>query len=129
MTGEPDLGGRLVLIVEDDYYLATDAARALTGAGAQVLGPCSTEAEARAELQKQRPDAVLLDINLGPGPNFKLAETLKDQNIPFVFVTGYDQDVIPAEFSGIGRLEKPVQLRSMVGAVSELLRPAPKPLN
>ena len=33
MTGEPDLTGRCVLVVEDDYYLATDAARALRGGG------------------------------------------------------------------------------------------------
>lgn len=125
MTGEPDLGGRRVLVVEDDYYLATDAARALAGAGAEVAGPCATEAEARAEIQARRPDAVLLDINLGPGPTFKLAETLKDQGVPFVFVTGYDQEVIPPEFAGVGRLEKPVQLRQMVGAVAELLAPAP----
>jgi DNA-binding response OmpR family regulator len=84
MTGEPDLGGVRILVVGDDYYLATDAARALRGAGAEVLGPCSAEEEARDVLARQRPDAVLLDINLGPGPTFKLAETLKDNGIPFV---------------------------------------------
>jgi PAS domain S-box-containing protein len=121
MTGEPDLGGRRVLVVEDDYYLATDAARALAGAGAEVLGPCSTKEEARAELREQRPDAVLLDINLGFGPDFKLAEILKDRDIPFLFITGYDEDVIPAEFEGVGRLQKPVQLRRMIGALFDLL--------
>jgi uncharacterized lipoprotein YbaY len=44
----------------------------------------------------QRSDVVLVDISLGPGPSFKLAETLKDNGIPFAFATGYDQDVIPA---------------------------------
>jgi PAS domain S-box-containing protein len=121
MTGEPDLGGLRILVVEDDYYLATDAARALRGAGAEVLGPYPTEDEARDELAAQRPDAVLLDINLGPGPTFKLAEHLKDNGIPFVFVTGYDQNVIPAEFDNIERLEKPLQLRQLVGAVSKLV--------
>ena len=112
MTGEPDLTGCEVLVVEDDYFLATDAARALDGAGAKVLGPCSTESDARNEIAERRPDAVLLDINLGTGSSFKLAEALKDQGIPFVFVTGYDQDVIPTEFDGVPRLEKPVPLVS-----------------
>ena len=120
MTGEPDLTGRRVLVVEDDYYLATDAARALRGAGADVMGPCATEEDARAELDDQRPDAVVVDINLGPGPSFKLAETLKDLGIPFVFTTGYDAEIIPAEFEGIERLEKPLQLRQIVGAVAKL---------
>lgn len=121
MTGEPDLSGHRVLVVEDDYYLATDAARALLGAGAEVLGPCSSDEAARRALAEQRPDAVLLDINLGSGPSFKLAETLEDRGIPFVFITGYDQSVIPAEFDAVERLEKPVQLRQIVGALSKLL--------
>jgi hypothetical protein len=56
----------------------------------------------------------LVDISLGLGPSFKLAETLKDQGIPFVFVTGYDQTVIPEEFNDIERLEKPIQLWRIV---------------
>ncbi len=120
MTGGPDLAGRRVLVVEDDYYLATDAARALEGAGAEIVGPCASEEDARAELNEQRPDAVVVDINLGGGPSFKLAETLKDHGIPFVFTTGYDAEVIPAEFAGVERLEKPFQLRQIVGAVAKL---------
>lgn len=120
MTDGPDLAGRRVLVVEDDFYLATDAARALEGAGAEVVGPCANEAEARAALDERRPDAVVVDINLGAGPSFKLAETLKDRGIPFVFTTGYDAEVIPPEFAGIARLEKPLQLRQIVGAVAKV---------
>ncbi|MET7245165.1 PAS domain S-box protein [Methylobacterium sp. EM32] len=120
MTGGPDLTGRRVLVVEDDFYLATDAARALEGAGAEIIGPCANEEDARAELDERQPDAVVVDINLGPGPSFKLAETLKDRGIPFVFTTGYDAEVIPAEFAGVERLEKPFPLRQIVGAVAKL---------
>lgn len=120
MTGESDLTGRRVLVVEDDFYLATDTARALRGAGTEVIGPCATEADARAELAEQRPDAVVVDIDLGFGPSFKLAEHLKDSGIPFVFTTGYDADVIPAVFGGVIRLEKPLPLRHIVSAVARL---------
>lgn len=124
MSGAPNLGGHRVLVVEDDYFLATDAARALRGAGAQVTGICATEEAAGTELEGRRPDAAVLDINLGAGPSFKLAEALKDRHIPFIFVTGYDQEMIPEQFSDVERLEKPVQLRQIVGAVSKLLTPA-----
>ena len=123
MTGEADLTGLRVLVVEDDYYLASDTARALRGAGADVMGPCATEADARAALADRRPDAVVVDINLGPGPSFKLAETLEDNGIPFVFTTGYDPEVIPAEFESIERLQKPLQLRQIIGAVARLSSP------
>ncbi len=119
-TGEADLSGYRVLVIEDDWYLANDAARALQGAGAAVLGPCATEDAARNELEEQRPDAAVVDVNLGSGPSFKLAETLKAQGIPFVFTTGYDPEVIPAEFDRVERLQKPVQLRQLVSAVSKL---------
>ncbi|HEU4990404.1 MAG TPA: HWE histidine kinase domain-containing protein, partial [Gemmatimonadaceae bacterium] len=121
MSGEADLSGHRVLVVEDDFYLATDAARALEGAGAEVIGPCPDEASARAEIEERRPDAVLLDINLGTGPSFKLAEALKDKGIPFVFTTGYDPEAIPAEFDHIERLQKPMPLRQIVGAIATLV--------
>jgi two-component sensor histidine kinase len=121
MTGEADLSGHRVRVIEDDYYLATDTARALQGAGAAVLGPCPDEAAARDELADERPDVAVVDINLGSGPSFKLAETLKDRGIPFIFTTGYDPEVIPAEFDGVARLQKPIQLRQIVAAVSKLL--------
>jgi DNA-binding response OmpR family regulator len=124
MTGEVRLDGAVVLVVEDEFYIAADTARALQGAGADVVGPFRTEKAARSAVEEQRPDVVVVDINLGAGPSFKLAETLKDKGIPFVFVTGYDQQVIPDEFSDVQRLEKPVQLRRVVSAVSNLLNPA-----
>lgn len=122
MTGAPDLHGYHILIVEDEYYIATDTARALQGAGATVIGPCGNEMAAQAELAMQTPDAVVLDINLGHGASFKLAEHLQENGIPFVFVTGYDADIIPPDFAGVERLVKPLQLRQVVGAISRLLQ-------
>ena len=124
MTGEGELEGAVILIVEDEYYIAADTARALQSAGADVVGPFRTEKAARSAIDEQRPDAVVVDINLGTGPSFELAAVLRDRGIPFVFVTGYDQLVIPEAFSDVERLEKPVQLRRVVGAVSALLTPA-----
>lgn len=121
MTGEADLSGHRVLVVEDDFYLATDATRALEGAGAEVIGPYPDEVSARAKIDEQHPDAVLLDINLGAGPSFKLAELLTDRGIPFVFTTGYDPEAIPAEFDHIERLQKPMPLRQIVAAIARLL--------
>lgn len=43
MTDAPDLTTRKVLVVEDDYFIASDMAAALRGAGAEVLGPCPNQ--------------------------------------------------------------------------------------
>jgi DNA-binding response OmpR family regulator len=121
MMGEPDLSGHRILVVEEDYYIATDTARALQGAGADVIGPCPSEEAAQAEIEGRRPSAAVVDTNLGEGPTFDLARILKDKGVPFVFTTGYDKDVIPHEFDGVSRLEKPIALRRIVGAVAEVL--------
>ncbi|UMY19760.1 response regulator [Methylobacterium organophilum] len=121
MTVEPALRGQRILVVEDEYFIATDTARTLREAGAAVIGPVPSEEAARLWLARERPDAAVLDINLGLGASFTLAGSLKERGIPFVFVTGYDQSVIPAAFGGVERLEKPIQIRRIVGALSKLL--------
>lgn len=121
LKGKADLSDHRVLVVEDEYYQADDLARTLKDAGAEIMGPCSTEEDARTALDGQRPDAVVLDINLGSGIVFKLAETLQSRGIPFVFFTGYDQVMIPEEFAHVERLEKPVEPLRIVAAISKVL--------
>lgn len=118
MSGHADLTGQRVLVVEDDYYLATDTARALKGAGAEILGPCATEAAARKEQGRTPPTCAVLDINLKGGRSFELARELKRERVPFVFITGYDQEVIPEDLADVRRLQKPVQFREIVDALA-----------
>jgi hypothetical protein len=86
MTNAPDLSGRRVLVVEDDYYLASDAAAALRGAGAEVLGPCP-DAQATLDLLKRaEPTHAVLDLNLGGGgPKFDVAHVLQERGVPTSF--------------------------------------------
>lgn len=121
MTGAPDLSGRLVLVVEDDYYMANDTAAALRGAGAEVLGPCPNEDAMRDLLEDAVPTHAVLDLNLGGGgPNFDIARLLKEQGVPFVFLTGYDPNVIPPDMANVVRLQKPLPFREIVEAVGQL---------
>jgi PAS domain S-box-containing protein len=122
MAGEPDLSGHRILVVEDDYYLATDTARALRSVGVEVIGPYPTEEGARTAITNATPTGVILDLNLGDqGPSFVLAAELQTRGVPFIMVTGYDAAVIPAEFETITRLQKPVQIRQIVGALARKL--------
>lgn len=121
MTGAADLSGHRILVVEDDYYLASDTSRALEGAGAAVVGPCASEEAALTEVAAARPSAAVLDLNLGTGASFALAATLQSSGVPLVFVTGYDQDIIPASFADVTRLQKPVELRQIVAAVAKAM--------
>lgn len=121
MSGLADLNGHHILVVEDDYYLATDTARALMGAGAEVLGPCSTEEAARREIEGMPITAAILDINLRGERSFALAYELKARAIPFLFLSGYDQEVIPADFDGVALLQKPGEPRKIISALARML--------
>lgn len=121
-SGAPSLAGAKVLVLEDDYYLATDLQEALEGAGATVIGPCADAPGALRLLVEQRPDCALLDVNLGHGPSYELPRELTRSGVPFAFVTGYDREVIPAEFAQAERLEKPVAPRDVARVAARLVQ-------
>lgn len=100
-----------ILIVDDDFLIATELSQHLTKEGFDVVGPCSHVEDARRNMERKIPDCVFLDINLGEGQNsFAFAEHLETQGIPFAFVTGYSS--LPEgekRFSDAKLLLKPVQ--------------------
>lgn len=121
MTDENLLSGYAVLVVDDDFYLAEDSRGALEEAGAIVLGPYGREEEALGSIEHQPPDLAVIDLNLGSGPSFKVARTIKASGVPIILVTGYDADVIPPDLADTTRLQKPVSNAKLVAAVAELL--------
>ena len=73
----PALTGRRVLVVEDEYFLADDIARALVGLGAETVGPVPTREQALAHLEGGgRIDACVLDLNLRGEMAFPVADAL-----------------------------------------------------
>lgn len=80
---EATLAGRSVLVVEDDYYLADEHARALETAGAIVLGPAPSVAAALDLLGREAAlEAAVLDVNLGGEMVYAVADTLAVRGIP-----------------------------------------------
>lgn len=80
-----------VLIVEDEPLIAEDIQGYLTESGFTVSGIANNGAQALLSLERQIPDAVLLDINLGSAPDgIELAEMIRQKhNLPFVFLTSH----------------------------------------
>lgn len=122
MSAAVDLTGQRVLVLEHDYFLAMDAAMALRGAGSTVLGPFADERSALQQVASGNPTAALLDINLGAGPSFETARALARRKVPFIFLTGYDADIIPAEFSAVQHFQKPAESRNLLSCLGRLLR-------
>lgn len=124
MTG---LAGRRIMVVEDNYLLATELKSILQDAGAEVVGPFATSGDAQRSLERQAPHCAVLDVNLGSGASFDLARSLRTLGTPFLFFTGYDQRAIPSEFADVTRLEKPVRAERLLRVVEGCAGPAPVP--
>lgn len=116
------LSERHVLIVEDEYFLASDLALTLAASGAAVVGPVATLQDAIAALDGLPVDCAVLDIGLRDESSFPIARLLRERNIPFLFATGYDRSGVSSEFEGIIVLEKPVEPAQIVEQVSLLRR-------
>lgn len=111
------LSGRRVLVVEDEYFIASDIKRALVAEDAIVVGPVGQLERGLALANSEKVDAAVLDVNLGTAATYPIADCLRETGTPLVFVTGYDEWSIPATYRDVPRLAKPFTMAIVVDAV------------
>jgi PAS domain S-box-containing protein len=108
VDAEEVLAGTRVLVVEDEVLLTMMIETALGQAGAELIGPASTLAEAVSLSRTERLDAAVLDVNLNDEVAFPVADFLRERGVPFIFATGYAAEAaIPRHHRDIPRLSKP----------------------
>jgi CheY-like chemotaxis protein len=114
------LNGYTILIVEDDLFVAEDLAVSLQDEGAEVIGPAASLAEAMdLASQARKMDGAVLDVNLRRDKTYLVADLLRKRSVPFVFVTGYDEDPAEKGFRAAPILQKPVDMTSLVSVLAE----------
>lgn len=114
------LRGRRILLVEDTALAAMEATQALEGEGCLVQA-ASDLAAALVLAQGAPLDAAVLDVNLNGEMVFPAAHALRKRNIPFLFLTGYDDPSLwPEDLRDRIRLAKPVQTGELLAAVRRL---------
>lgn len=119
------LAGRRILIVEDEYLVATALADELCDDAAEVVGPAPSVQRAMALIvDAAELDVAVLDVNLGGELVYPVADALETRGVPFVLVTGYDRDAIPERYREMPVLEKPVETRAVVAAIRRLITSA-----
>jgi CheY-like chemotaxis protein len=104
-----DLGLR-ILIVDDNRHFLAAARDVLEQDGLTVVGTALTSAEALTVAAEVRPDAILVDVDLGEESGFDLAQRLAAANgSPVVLISVYAEaelsDLIAAS-SAVGFLSK-----------------------
>lgn len=117
-----DLAGRRVLVVEDEYFIADDLVEELQQAEAVVVGPARSREDALGLLSGPGCEFAIVDINLRGNVSFDVADALDARRIPFIFVTGFDHNVVPPRHAGRPLLRKPAHTSDIL---TELRRVAP----
>lgn len=110
-----------ILIIEDDFYQAQDTRDYLMDAGAQIAACRGTIPDLDELLAERRVEIAMLDINLGHTQSFDLARALRDRAIPFVFLTGYDAEIVPPDLGEAPLITKPADPATVINALSKRL--------
>jgi DNA-binding response OmpR family regulator len=121
------LGGRKILIVEDEAPIALSLATAVQQAGGSVIGPVASVAAAHAAMADNRIDGALLDIRLRNETSFPLADVLAVLNVPFIFVSGLSSALMPYTHRERPLFDKPYETGDVVAALARLLRGGASP--
>lgn len=114
--------GGVALLVEDSLIIAMDAEDILMSLGAERVVTANGVAQAMAEIEREPIAIAVLDFNLGSETSLPVALELARRGIPFVFATGYgEQLALPAELDDRGVLKKPYTALGMRRALGEAL--------
>ncbi|MDG2201745.1 MAG: response regulator [Phycisphaerales bacterium] len=106
------------LIVEDSYLLGLQMKMDLESLGMVIHGPVPNVQRAMDVIEKEEVDAAILDINLGNETSFPIALALMKRNIPFIFITGYDDLILDNnDFRDHELLRKPIRVETLYNAV------------
>ncbi len=116
--------GTTVLVIEDEFFLADDLTRSLCSAGAEVVGPVGTLAEAEDSVRRGGFDCAVIDMNLRGDFAYGLAQKLREAHVPLVLATGYNQNSLPDALAGVPRVEKPFSPREVIDLLASLVSPA-----
>jgi diguanylate cyclase (GGDEF)-like protein len=119
---------RCVLIVDDDPVFAVLASETLQQAGIDAR-IASNATEALAAFENDRPDLVMLDVDLPGGNGFELCAALRamscGMDVPIVMVTGHDDTksiALAYEVGATDFIHKPVLWPTLPHRVGFILR-------
>lgn len=117
------LGGERVLLVEDSLIIALDAEDVLDRLGAELVTTASTVAGALEAVRESQPTLAMLDINLGDGTSYAVADRLAELGVPFLFASGYgEQAQLPENHRARAVLQKPYTLENVARALEPLVQ-------
>lgn len=124
----------LQVLIADDEPIARQVLRELLEEcpGAALVGEAASGTEAVAQIERLRPDIVLLDLQMPGLDGFAVARSLRGARLPLIiYVTAYEKHALQAfETGAIDYLLKPVRRERLAAALEKarsLLAGLPQP--
>ncbi len=116
-----------LLLVEDEFLLATLLQQNLELVGYQMCELVGTGEEAVEQAEKERPDFILMDIRLAGKMNgIEAAREIHQRfQIPIIFMTGYsDEETIARarDLKPLAYLVKPVTPDNIIPVIDSALK-------
>jgi PAS domain S-box-containing protein len=116
------VGGPSILIVEDDFIVAKVIEKSLLESGYSIAGLTGTGREAVALAKKERPDLVLMDINLQGDMDgiTAAAQIYPVLRIPVVFLTAFSDQATfsrALDTAPYGYIIKPFQANTLATTI------------
>jgi CheY-like chemotaxis protein len=128
-ASRPDRSRPAILIIEDDFFVATHLESMLAELEHTVCGIASTPQAAIRDSIAVSADLILVDINLGADiDGVETARLIRAQrDVAVIFVTAYNDartlERIGTAFPGVPVLSKPVALVQLAEAIRRVSRP------
>ena len=86
---------KIVLLVEDDPFIAMDASDTIEESGLSCIVAHDCRSALRS-VENQQPGCVLLDFDLGRENSAPIAVALEKSGVPYCFISGRDSSEIRA---------------------------------
>ncbi|HGK7302714.1 TPA: response regulator [Stenotrophomonas maltophilia] len=109
-----------LLLVEDQLDLAELVEDALASDG-NTITHAESVFEALSLLRNEQFDAAILDIELGDGVVFPVADRLAELGVPFLFASAVYDQVVPARHQKARFVAKPFHIPQLQEAVNQTL--------
>lgn len=117
------LSGRRILVVEDEMLVLLNVEDLLADLGCKSVSAAATVDQALALIDAQAFDAAMIDVNLGGGKSYAVADALTARGVPFVFSTGYSGQSLNDDYRDRPVLGKPYRNADLVEVLARLLHP------
>lgn len=116
------LNGALVLLAQDEPFIALDLALAIEDAGGEVVGPAASVTEALALIEARPIVAAILDVNLIDGDITPVAEVVLRLGLPVLLQSGIGlPPELAARFPNLTVHTNPYVAAQLVAQLADLI--------